>query len=291
MLKPPEPERRLANRLSHYATPWIAAIGAMIKNGAFELSGHLAFTALLALFPFLIFLAALVGVIGDDGSAQQLIAFLFRFAPHDVAETLSGPIYKMMLARHEDLLTLGILGTLWASSSWFEAVRLALDTAYGITETRPVWKRRLQSLVFVVISAFTLLVGSISIVLGPLAWKLIERVVYVGPGIAIVWDVGRYLLGGILFAGFLFALHQYLPQARHRWRDLLPGVTVTLLFWLAISTGLSLYLAVVGQYDATYGTLGGVVITLLFFYSVSLVFIFGAELNGLYHPIKTANGE
>jgi len=282
VLKLTEPQRRLAGRLSRVANPWIAAIGGMIRNGGFELSGHLAFTAFLALFPFLIFLAALFGILGDQDTAQTLVNFLFRFAPRDVAETLSGPIFEVMLAHHEDLLTIGILGTLWAASSWFEAVRLALNTAYGIEEPRALWKRRLQSLLFVVLSATVLVLASGSIVLGPLAWRFVERIVSVGPGIGVLWDIGRYLVGGLLFGGFLMVSHQYLPPRRLPWRTLLPGVAVTLLFWLAVSTGLSIYLALAGNYDSTYGTLGGVVITLLFFYSAALVFIFGAELNAAY---------
>lgn len=290
MLKLTEPQRHLASRLSHFANPWISAVGEMIRNGGFELAGHLAFTAFLALFPFLIFLAALFGILGDTQTAATLVNFLFRFAPHDVAETLSGPIFAVMVAHHEDLLTLGILGTLWAASSWFEAVRLALNTAYDIEEKRPAWKRRLQSLFFVVFSAFVLLVASGSILLGPIAWKLIQRVVDLGPGIGVVWDVGRYLIGGLLFGGFLMVLHQYLPPVRQRWRDLLPGIAVTLAFWLVVSTGLSIYLALAGSYDSTYGTLGGVVVTLLFFYTAGMVFIFGAELNGTYIA-RRRNGE
>jgi membrane protein len=282
MLKLSETQIRMASRLSHYTSPWIAAIGEMIKNGGFELAGHLAFTAFLALFPFLIFLAALFGILGDVDTAKTLVNFLFRFAPHDVAQTLSGPIFAVMLAHHEDLLTIGILGTLWAASSWFEAMRLALNTAYDIEDPRPVWKRRLQSLIFVVISGIVLLIASSSIVLGPVAWKLVQQVIPVGPGIGIVWDIGRYILAGALFGGFLMILHQYLPPIRQRWRHLLPGILVTLVFWLAVSTGLSIYLALAGNYDSTYGTLGGVVITLLFFYTAGLVFIFGAELNGSY---------
>jgi len=291
MLKLTEQQRRLAGRLSHVANPWVSAVGGLIRNGGFELSGHLAFMAFLALFPFLIFLAALFGIVGDQNTAQQLVNFLFRFAPQDVAETLSGPIFNVMLAHHEDLLTIGILGTLWAASSWFEAVRLALNTAYGIEEPRPIWKRRLQSLLFVVLSAVVLLVASGSIVLGPLAWQFVERIVPLGIGIGILWDVGRYIVGGLLFGAFLMALHQYLPPRRLRWRTLLPGVVVTLLFWLVVSTGLSIYLALAGNYDSTYGTLGGVVITLLFFYTASLTFIFGAELNAAYRKRATKKRE
>jgi membrane protein len=291
MLQPTEPQRRLSARLVRYANPWIAAVGKMLRNGSFELSGHLAFTAFLSLFPFLIFLTALFGLIGDAQTAQTLVTFLFRFAPHDVAQTLSEPLFKVMTVHHSDLLTLGILGTLWAASSWFEAMRLALNTAYDIKEQRAAWKRRLQSIAFVIASAAVLLVASSSIVLGPIAWKLIQRIVPVSDELGVLWHVGRYLVGGLLFGIFLLGLHQYLPPVRHRWRFLLPGVLVTLVFWLVVSTGLSIYLAVGANYEATYGTLGGVVITLLFFYSSSLVFIFGAELNSTYFPIKKEREE
>ncbi len=286
MQKPPEPQRRLAARLTRYANPWIAAVGQMIRNGSFELAGHLAFTGFLSLFPFLIFLAALFGLVGDYDTARELVQFLFRFAPHDVAETLAEPIFKVMTAHHDDLLTLGIFGTLWAASSWFEAVRLALNTAYGIEEKRAAWKRRAQSVVFVVLSALVLLVASSAILLGPLALKLAERMVFISDLTALAVHVGRYLVGGLLFGVFLLGLHQYLPPRRHRWRVLLPGVGVTLVFWLIVSTGLSLYLAVGGHYQPTYGTLSGVVITLLFFYASALVFIFGAELNASYFALK-----
>ncbi|MEO8559792.1 MAG: YihY/virulence factor BrkB family protein [Rhodospirillales bacterium] len=284
--KPTEPQRRFANRLVHYANPGVAAVGKLIRNNSFELAGHLAFTGLLAVFPFLIFLAALFGLLGDYATAQTLVNFLFRFAPRDVAETLAEPIFRVMTAHRGDLLTLGILGTLWAASSWFEAVRLALNTAYEIDEQRPVWQRRLQSVAFVVGSAAILLVASGSIVLGPIAWQLIQRVTPVSDELGVAWDVGRYLLGGVLFGAFLLALHQYLPPRRHRWRMLLPGVGVTLVFWLIVSTGLSLYISIGGSYESTYGALGGVVVTLLFFYASALVFIFGAELNATYFPIK-----
>jgi membrane protein len=286
MQKPPEPQRRLAVRLTRYANPWIAAVGRMIRNGSFELAGHLAFTGFLSLFPFLIFLAALFGLVGDYDTARELVQFLFRFAPHDVAETLAEPIFKVMTDHRDDLLTIGIFGTLWAASSWFEAVRLALNTAYGIEEKRAAWKRRAQSVVFVVLSALVLLVASSAILLGPLALKLAQRMVFISDLTTAAVHVGRYLVGGLLFGIFLLGLHQYLPPRRHRWRVLLPGVGVTLVFWLIVSTGLSFYLAVGGHYQSTYGTLGGVVITLLFFYASALVFIFGAELNATYFPLK-----
>ncbi len=286
MQKQPEPQRELAARLVQYANPWVVAVGKMIRNNSFELSGHLAFTAFLSLFPFLVFLAALFGILGDQETAQTLVSFLFRFAPTDVAETLAEPIFKVMTAHNGDLLTVGVLGTLWASSSWFEAVRLALNTAYEIEEKRSVWIRRLQSLVFVVVSASILLVASSAIVLGPVALQLVERIVPVSDTLSALWHVGRYIVGGLLFGAFLLGLHQYLPPTRHRWRVLLPGVGVTLIFWLIVSTGLSFYISLNGHYATTYGTLGGVVVTLLFFYSSSLVFIFGAELNAIYFPAK-----
>jgi len=274
----------LLGRAKRWAGPWIEAGKELANNDGFQIAGHLAFTAFMAIFPFLIFLAALFGILGDVETAQTLVNFLFKFAPKDVAETLSGPIFSVMLAHHEDLLTLGILGTLWAASSWFEALRLALNNAYDIDDPRPMWKRRLQSIVFVLFSAVVMAITAFTIVLGPVLWQLFERIMPLAPQFEVAWNVGRYIIGGLLFGGFLLVLHQYLPPRRHRWRELLAGVAVTLFTWLIVTTALSIYLALAGNYDATYGALGGVVITLMFFYIAALVFIFGAELNAAYHP-------
>lgn len=260
------------------------AVRRLIAHEGLELAGHLAFTSVLAIFPFLIFLAALFGLMGDEHTAEKLVGYLFEFAPEDVAETLAGPLYQVMRSHRGDLLTLGILGTLWAASSGLEALRTVLNRAYEAEETRSIWWRRLQSVVMVVGLAGVLVVSSSAIVLGPLAWSLVERIIPVSRGFSVTVDLARYAGAGLLFGVFLLAIHQFLPDRRQPWHRLLPGVALTLVFWLVASTALSLYLVAMGDYGATYGALGGVVITLMFFYVMAIVLILGAELNGVCFP-------
>lgn len=265
--------------LKEKARPFISAYEAMSAHDGFELAGHLSFTVILSIFPFLIFLAAVFGIFSDADTAQSIVAFLFEFAPDKVAATIADPLYEMMRSHREDLLTVGILGSLWAASSGVEALRSVFTRAYGVAPTKSFIRRRAESLLFVLGSAAFLLAASVAIVLGPVIWNLLERIFPFELGSELLWDVGRYLIAAVLLCFFLVVMHRTLSGAAPRLRQLLPGVLFTLAALLAISTGLSLYLASLGNYEATYGTLGGVVVTLLFFYSSAVAVIYGAELN------------
>ena len=266
------------------ARPLIAAYNAMSDHGGFELAGHLSFTIILSIFPFLIFLAAVFGIFGDADTVQTIVAFLFEFAPDQVAVTLADPLYEMMRSRRGDLLTVGILGALWAASSGFEALRSVFNRAYGTPSHKSFLRRRAESAALVIILAAVLLVASTAIVLGPLVWDLLERVFRFELGSELVWDLARYGAAAILLFAFLIVMHRVLPDSPMSWHRLMPGVTFTLVAWLIISTGLSLYLASLGDYEATYGTLGGVVVSLLYFYGSALAVIYGAELNNALRP-------
>jgi len=273
--------------------PFLAAYNALLEHKGMEMAGYLAFMAVLSIFPFLIFLAALFGVWGTGISADELLTMLFKVLPPDVAQTINEPILRVMRSHRGDLLTVGIVGTLWAASSGVEAIRAALNEAYCIQEPRAWWWRRLHSLAMVLITAGFALVASIVLILGPVIWQLGERVVPNIKGAEDAWftyELVRYAIGGCLLFLVLVAMHQWLPNVRQRWSNLLPGVALTLVLWIVTSTGLSIYLSTLGNYNATYGALGGVVVTLLFFYFSSIVFIFGAELNAALHPVYDACG-
>ncbi len=274
---------RVWRRLRVVVLPaWRAAVST-IDHGGLELAGHLTFTALLSLFPFLIFLAALSGFLGDAETARQFIGFLFEFAPSDVAETLAPAITEVLTNRSGGLLTFGIVITIWVASSGLEALRLALNLAYHVEEPRPIWWRRLQSMVLVVISAVAIFVASVTVIFGPLIWRLLDVVFGLDETNRLAWLAVRYAIGIAFMFGMLAALHQWLPNVRQRWRHFVPGIAVTLLLWVLTSTGLSIYFGTLGDYSATYGTLGGVIITLTFFYFASVAFIYGAELNASLH--------
>src|SRR5579883_3203679 len=174
--RPPEARRSsLGGRLRWLALLIWRSCAGLVKREGLELSGYMAFTALLALFPFLIFLAALAGFLGDQESATRVVASAFKFVPHEVASALAPVIHEVVSQHRGGLLIFGIVFALWTASSGVEALRVLLNRSYGVQETRSVWWLRTQSLAVVVVGAGLSLVASIAIVLGPVLWWLISR--------------------------------------------------------------------------------------------------------------------
>jgi membrane protein len=241
----------------------------------------MAFAAFTSLFPFLIFLAALVSVLGTRETADQIVEGMFLFLPDDVARTLAPAVHEVMAGRRGGLLTFGVLATLWTASSGVEALRDALNRAYEAKDWEPIWWRRLQSMVVVVVGALILFVASLAVILGPVLWRLLEIFGRPSTEEELVWTLGRYAVGTVVLAAGLVALHRWLPNHHLATRAVLPGALLTLGLWLVGASLFSLYLGTVADYSGVYGSLGGVVITLFFFYLTAALFIFGAEYNAV----------
>lgn len=252
-----------------------------INHDGLEMAGHMSFTAFTSLFPFLIFLAALAGYLGSSEAAAQITDLMFRFTPDDVASTLAPAVNEVMSNRSGSLVTFSIVVTLWVASNGIETLRLALTRAYEITEWRSLWLRRVQSIVFVVVGAGFVFVISFGILVGPIVWQILEQILGLGGQAWLAWLIGRYAFAGsLLFIG-LVALHHWLPHHQWSFAAVLPGIFLTLLLWLISATGFSFYLGNIADYTVMYGSLGGVVITLFFFYITAVLFIWGAEFNAV----------
>ena len=270
----PTPLRRFASRL--YAACW-----RLSDHDGLTVAGYMAFAAFTSLFPFLIFLAALASVLGTRETANETIEGMFLFLPADVAATLAPAVHQVMAGHHGGLLTIGVLATLWTASSGVEGLRTALDRAYEVTDLKPIWWRRLQSMAMVVAGALVLFVASLAVILGPVLWRLIELFDRPSEEEAVIWTLGRYALAAVVLAGGLLGLHRWLPNHSLPLRTLVPGVVLTLALWLVGASLFSLYLGTVADYSVTYGSLAGVAITLLFFYLTGALFILGAEYNAV----------
>jgi membrane protein len=208
--------------------PWEAGYRLVMEDEGLELSGHIAFTTFTSLFPFLIFLAALAGFLGDQDTADGFIRAMFQFMPDDVAATLAPAVREVIGSRQGGLLTFGILTTLWFSSSGVEALRAGLNRAYGVREERAIWWLRLQSLAFVIVGALIIFFLSLAVILGPIVWDLLRPLAGIGEAeTQLVWTVTRYLLATALLWGALMLLHRWLPNTKQAFRRVLPGVCAT----------------------------------------------------------------
>lgn len=270
------------------AIPYDALRGLVLHDG-FDLAASIAFSTLLALFPFLIFLFALGGLVGGLEALDILIAFLFRLVPGEVARTLTPVIVDVVTEPPSGLVPVSLLFAIWVASSALDALRLSLNHAYNIREQRWIWQLKLQSIVFVMFGGCFMVAIAFLILLGPFLWHVAEGVLNLPVENRAVLILGQYVVGAVLITFASALLHLLLPMHRLKFREVLPGSIATSFLWLIAAALFTLYLSRLADYGATYGTLGGVVVTLVFFYISAVIFIYGAEFNASVARWRSGN--
>jgi membrane protein len=248
-----------------------------VSNGA----AALAYYWVLALFPALIVLLSVLPYLPIPNLEQAIMNLLEQVMPDPAATALSSTVEAVVSQRHGKLLSLGLLGTLWAASSGMYAIMQQLNVTYDVKEARPFLKARAMAVVLtllfgvLVIGAFALVVlgGSVQAWLaGVIGWSSL---------LFVVFAVVRWVV--ILFALLLgFALIYYLaPDVEQNFKWISPGSVVGVVLLVAASIGFRIYVDHFGNYGATYGSLGAVIILLLWLYVAGLVMLLGSEVNSL----------
>lgn len=244
------------------------------------MAGYLAFLSLLAIFPFFIFLTALAGEIGQSEQGLEAIDQLLDALPPDVASVLSKPIAQVVKGASGSVLTFGAIVAIWTAASGMEAARTAVRRAYLRRATRPVWSRRLESMGLIILAAILMLIGMFIQVLGPAIWEGVNEVVQLPTIFERLWEWLRFGLSPLALYMAIYGLYFALtPRHIQPRKYRAPGALLALVIWMATATGLSIYLRYFGNYDVTYGSLAGVMITMLFLFIVGIGFVMGAELN------------
>ncbi len=255
------------------------ALGHFNDDDGWAMASHVALSVLMAVFPFLIFVATLAAFIGNASLAQSAADLIFAAWPQEVAAPIASEVHRVLTEPRGGLLTVSVVITIYLASNGVEAVRTALNRAYRVTESRNVIWRRLQSIFFVLIGAVASLALAFLGVLGPLIFtKLSEWVPALAPFQAQFTYAG-YAVTGLFLAAVLIASHLWLPASRPPALRLWPGILSTLVLWLAGATAFGVYLRRFANYVATYAGLASVVTAIFFLYLVAVVMIFGAEFN------------
>lgn len=255
------------------------AVAGFQRNQQAITAGHLSFIGLVSLFPFLIVLVSVAAVIGSSTAAMQAIATALDNVPPDVANALGPVASEIMGEPRGGALTLGALMALWAASSAFEALRYAFNRAYGVHKPRQVALRRLQSLLITLLFATAIVLATLAVVVLP---ALADLYVFLfgRPEWAATGGSGlSRMLGAVILVAATAALYKILPRPRIRYREALPGALLAVAGWFVMAELFGLYLTEVGRLSVTYGSLGGVVATLVFFYVTACVVLFGCEFN------------
>ena len=247
---------------------------------------------LLALFPLLLFLITLFGYFNGAGShlRRRLIAYLGEVMPATALQLVTATIDEVTQARGGGKLSVGLLLALWAASSGVNAISQSLNAAYDVRETRPWWKVRLISIALTVALAI-LIISALLIVLYGGRLGHFAALVHEGPAFSIVWRVLQFPIALIFVFVTFDLIYRFapnvkgprrdarLPASDYRRRWLSPGVVVAVVLWLVISLGFRLYLHFFNSYSATYGSLGALIILMLWFYLTGAAILLGAEIN------------
>ncbi|MDQ3918683.1 MAG: YihY/virulence factor BrkB family protein [Acidobacteriota bacterium] len=253
----------------------------------------LSYYFLLALFPLLIFLTALLGSFAEAGTElrRNLLNYLASIAPRTASQLVRDTVVEITEGAGGGKLSFGLLAALWFASFGIGAVGDTLNGAYGVRESRPWWKVRLISLGLTGALA-ALIISALALVLygGEIGEALAGRYDLGGAFMA-VWSVVQWpiVLGFVLLS---FALIYYFaPDLRHqKWYWITPGSAAGVLLWLLVSFGFRFYLRYFDRYSVTYGSLGAVIILLLWFYLTGAAILTGGKVNAVIEHAAARRG-
>lgn len=251
-----------------------------VHHDGLEMAGYLTFLGLLAFFPFLVFLVSLAGFLGNSELGARFVGIVMAYLPESSIESVAPRIREIVSGPPQGLLTLAIVGTIWTASSGVEGLRTVLNRAYRV-ETPPafIW-RRIVSILEVVALTFLIITAMLFMTLIPAMWGIIEDHLPIAKSIldpALTYL--RYGLSAATLFGAVAASYYILPNVRQRFISVAPGAAWVVIFWMAGAELLSLYLRLFGQVSLVYGSLAGVIVTMLFMYIVAVIYIWGAEFN------------
>jgi membrane protein len=252
-----------------------------LADDGWAIASHIALSALMALFPFLIVLTSLAGFFGSKELADQAASLMLQIWPKQVAASLSGEIQDVLTTTRGDALTIGAVLAVYFASNGVEALRIALNRAYSVIETRRWYWLRLESIGYTLIAAFTALAMAFLIVLGPLIIEAARR------HIPLLVESNEQLLGvaryGVTITALivaLFILHLWVPAGRRGFLQILPGIVFTMVASLVSGIVFGQYLArFANNYVTMYAGLASVIIALVFLYFIAAIFVYGGELN------------
>jgi membrane protein len=265
------------------------------EDDGWAMASHVALSGLLALFPFLIFGTALAGFLGAGGFSETAVHLLFDTWPADIADPIASEIQRVLEIPRGGLLTVSVLAAAYFASNGVEALRVSLNRAYRVTETRPWYVTRLASLGYVILAVVIFAIISILLLAVPIAARFAE--------VRFPWlisDLNAAANWGLVGTAFLLMVallcsHKWLPAGERRLIAILPGVALTVALWTAFGFGFAAYLSTFANYAATYAGLASIMIVLVFLYMVGVIFMLGAELNAaimkyrVYSVLKQVN--
>jgi membrane protein len=256
-----------------------------IRHDGIEHAGYLAFLSILSFFPSLIFLIAVIGFFGESKIGTDFLYKIISGLPNEMSRGLTPRIKEIISGPSDGYLTIAIIGVIWTASSSVEGCRTILNRAYRIAFPPPYILRRLVSIFEFFIIIFVIISGILIFVIVPVILKYFEKQFSIKLEIDYDFFYLRQLAIFVILTTSTSVLYYALPNAKQKFTQTIPGSILAVILWVILVNFFSLYLENFNQMNFVYGSIAGVIISLMFFYLISLVFIFGAEFNYNFHRV------
>lgn len=258
----------------------------LFADEVFGRAAQLAYYWFFSLFPLLIFLATLLAFLPMSENIDQWLGALANVLPPEAFRVIRGTLNQIVQQQRHGLLSFSIFATVWAMSSGMEAVMGSLNRAFNVTTTRPWWKDRMLAILLTLgLSIF--IIGALTLIFfGGTISEQIARIFGFSHTFQTIWSLAQWPIVIILLLLGLELIYYFAPNIKRgkqgqRWEWLTPGTIFALVFWLLISFGFRFYVSKFGNYNATYGALGGVMMLMLWLYFTGIAILVGGEINSV----------
>jgi len=249
-----------------------------VYHDGIEHAGYMAFLGLLSLFPFLVFMVAIAGLFGNQELGQEFVNVVFGHLPDNAIRAIEPRIHEIVSGPPQSILTIAILGVIWTASSSVEGLRTILNRAYRVSTPPAYPLRRLMSILQMMIATVIIIGLMLGLVFVPILYDFMAEWLTLPEPADYLSTISMWLTGLSLLL-VVSSIYYFLPNIRQSFVRTLPGALIVVLLWVAAASIFSYYLSQFDQVNLIYGSLGGIIATLLFFYIASVILIFGAELN------------
>jgi membrane protein len=242
----------------------------------------LTYYGVMSLFPMLLVLVALLGLVGQESTITTMTDSLRAAGLKDVAKNVEGPLNEIVRNKGGAgaLVGFGLLGALWSASGYVGAFTRAMNSIYDVKEGRPFWKLRPLQVVITLAAVLLVSLALVAVVVsGPIA-EAVGRAVGVGDTGVTVWGIAKWPVLLVVLMGMLAGLYYVAPNVRQpRLRWVSPGSVIAVVVWILASAGFGLYVSNFGSYGKTYGALGSVITFLVWMWLSNVALLFGGELD------------
>ncbi|MEK8130127.1 YihY/virulence factor BrkB family protein [Paenibacillus filicis] len=249
------------------------------------LSAQLTYYLILSFFPFLILMGAILSF--TDFSAEDAIERLALLLPEMSNRTIAEVLMEIEGTRSGSLLSFGLIATLWSASNGVNAIIKGINKAYNQEENRPFWRVRLLSILATIGLAVAIVLSFVTLVFGRKIIDWLYSTIHIEADFSILWAIFQYVVPLVVLWILFVFVYAYLPNVRLKFKGVLPGAIFTTIGWITVSLLFSFYVNQFDSYTKTYGSLGGIIVLLIWLYLSSMIILLGGEINATLHFIRT----